>query len=122
MRAFRDEAGKAKAPVELNLARDVRGNKQGLCKYVSTKRKRSREEGPLLNEAGDLVSQGRGQGAECLLCRRLDRQGWPLGVPGLGDWGQRLEQGEQTSTSSVGGRWPGQGILKQTGNMKVHGP
>lgn len=37
-RVYRDRARKAKARMEYNLARDIRGNKKGIYKYVSSKR------------------------------------------------------------------------------------
>ena len=43
--------------MELNLARDVKDNKKGFCKYIGDKRKTRENVGPLLNEAGDLVTQ-----------------------------------------------------------------
>ncbi|KAK4807097.1 hypothetical protein QYF61_018438 [Mycteria americana] len=52
-----DEVRKAKSQMELNLARDVKGNKKGFYKYIGDKRKARENVGPLLNEAGDLVTQ-----------------------------------------------------------------
>ncbi|KAK4810492.1 hypothetical protein QYF61_004272 [Mycteria americana] len=43
--------------MELNLARDVKGNKKGFCKYIGDKRKTRENVGPLLNGTGDLVTQ-----------------------------------------------------------------
>lgn len=37
-RVYRDRARKAKARMEYNLARDIRGNKKGIYKYISSKR------------------------------------------------------------------------------------
>jgi len=48
---------KAKAHLELNLARDVKGNKKGFSKYLSVKRKTRESMGPLLSGAGALVTQ-----------------------------------------------------------------
>ncbi|KAK4806988.1 hypothetical protein QYF61_000317 [Mycteria americana] len=49
-----DGVRKAKADLELNQARDVKGNKKGFYKHI----RRNRENvGPLLNGAGDLVTQ-----------------------------------------------------------------
>ncbi|KAK4832305.1 LOW QUALITY PROTEIN: hypothetical protein QYF61_021704 [Mycteria americana] len=45
-----------KADLEFNLARDVRGNKKGLFKYINRKRKTREKVGLLLNETGDLVT------------------------------------------------------------------
>ena len=39
VRASRDEVRKAKAQMELNLARDVKGNRKGFCKYTGDKSK-----------------------------------------------------------------------------------
>jgi len=38
---------KAKALIELNLARDIKGNKKTFCRYVSDKRKTRENVGPL---------------------------------------------------------------------------
>ncbi|KFV12556.1 hypothetical protein N340_13926, partial [Tauraco erythrolophus] len=57
VRVTRDQVGKAKAPIELNLARDIEGNKKNFYRYVSDK-KRSRENvGPLRKETVDLATQ-----------------------------------------------------------------
>ncbi|KFV08322.1 hypothetical protein N340_11415, partial [Tauraco erythrolophus] len=57
VRATRDQVRKAKALIELNLARDIKGNKKNFYRYVSDK-KRSRENvGPLRKETGDLATQ-----------------------------------------------------------------
>lgn len=40
-----------------NLARNVKGNKKGFCKYTGDKTKTRENVGPLLNEMGDLVMQ-----------------------------------------------------------------
>ncbi|KFV20185.1 hypothetical protein N340_14281, partial [Tauraco erythrolophus] len=56
VRATRDQVRKAKALIELNLARDIKGNKKNFYRYVSDK-KRSRENvGPLQKETGDLAT------------------------------------------------------------------
>ncbi|GAB0208674.1 hypothetical protein GRJ2_003333100 [Grus japonensis] len=57
VQACRDEVRKAKAYQELNLERDVKGNKKDFSKYIGDKRKARENVGPLLNEAGDLVTQ-----------------------------------------------------------------
>lgn len=41
----------------MNLARDVKDNMNGLCKYAGDKTKTRENEGTQLNEAGDLVTQ-----------------------------------------------------------------
>ncbi|KAM9653655.1 uncharacterized protein ACIBXB_010484 [Morphnus guianensis] len=48
---------KAKAVIELNLARDVKDNKKSYYRYVSGKRKTRENMGPLWKEMGDLVTQ-----------------------------------------------------------------
>ncbi|GAB0205261.1 mitochondrial enolase superfamily member 1 [Grus japonensis] len=57
VRAARDHVRKAKALTELNLARDVKGNRKSFYRYVSDKRKTRENVGPLQNETGDLVTQ-----------------------------------------------------------------
>ncbi|GAB0204188.1 mitochondrial enolase superfamily member 1 [Grus japonensis] len=48
---------KAKAHLELKLARDVKDNKKGFFKYIGSKRKTRENLGPLLNEVGALVME-----------------------------------------------------------------
>lgn len=48
---------KAKANLELNLARVVKSNKNGLYKCINSKRKTEENIGPLLNGTGDLVTK-----------------------------------------------------------------
>lgn len=43
--------------MKLNLARDIKSNKQGFSKYVGNKRKTRENVGLLLNGAEDLVTQ-----------------------------------------------------------------
>ncbi|GAB0210181.1 mitochondrial enolase superfamily member 1 [Grus japonensis] len=57
VRAARDQDRKAKALIELNLARDVKDNKKSFYRYVSEKRRTRENVGPLWNEMGDLVTQ-----------------------------------------------------------------
>jgi len=57
VRACRDVTRKAKAHLELKLARDVSNNKKGFFNYISNKRKTRDNVGPLLNEAGVLVTE-----------------------------------------------------------------
>jgi len=57
VRACRDATKKAKAHLELNLARDVKDNKKGFFKYISSKQKTRDNVGPLLNEVGALVME-----------------------------------------------------------------
>jgi len=48
---------KAKAHLELNLARDVKNNKKGFFNCISSKRKTTENVGLLLNEVGVLVTE-----------------------------------------------------------------
>ncbi|GAB0208460.1 mitochondrial enolase superfamily member 1 [Grus japonensis] len=57
VRAARDQVRKTKALTELNLARDVKGNKKSFCRYVSDKKKTRKNAGPFQNETEDLVTQ-----------------------------------------------------------------
>ncbi|GAB0178252.1 hypothetical protein GRJ2_000290500 [Grus japonensis] len=57
VRAARDRVRKAKALIEINLARDVKDNKKSFYRYVSGKRRTRENMGPLQNETGDLVTQ-----------------------------------------------------------------
>ncbi|KAK4821668.1 hypothetical protein QYF61_027136 [Mycteria americana] len=56
VRAARDQVRKAKALIKLNLARDIKGNKKSLYRYVSDKGKTRQNVGPLRKETGDLVT------------------------------------------------------------------
>lgn len=47
---------KAKAQLEVKLAREVKGNKKGFYKYIGSKRKGKEHVGPLLEGAGDLMT------------------------------------------------------------------
>ncbi|KAK4810861.1 hypothetical protein QYF61_008833 [Mycteria americana] len=55
-RLCRDGVRKAKAQLELNLARNARNNKKGLYRYINQKRKVKDSIPPLMNKNGDLVS------------------------------------------------------------------
>jgi len=57
VRAARDQVRKTKALIELNLARDINGNKKSFYRYTSDKRKTRENVGPLWKETGDLVTQ-----------------------------------------------------------------
>ncbi|GAB0203144.1 mitochondrial enolase superfamily member 1 [Grus japonensis] len=57
VRAARDQVRKAKALIEISLARDIKGNKKNFYRYVSDKRRRRENVGPLRNEIGDPVTQ-----------------------------------------------------------------
>ncbi|GAB0184051.1 adenylate cyclase type 1 [Grus japonensis] len=53
----REQVRKAKALIEISLARDVKDNKKSFYRYVSDKRRTRENVGPLRNETGDLVTQ-----------------------------------------------------------------
>jgi len=57
VRAFKDAMRKAKAHLELKLASDVKDNKKGFFKYITSKWKTRDNVGLLLNEVGDLVTE-----------------------------------------------------------------
>lgn len=56
IRLWRDATRRAKAHVELNLARGVK-DKKGFITHVSNKRKPRENTGPLLNEASAVVTE-----------------------------------------------------------------
>ncbi|GAB0190611.1 mitochondrial enolase superfamily member 1 [Grus japonensis] len=55
--AMRDQVRKAKALTELNLARDIKGNKKSFYRYVSDKMRTRENVGLPRNEISDLVTQ-----------------------------------------------------------------
>ncbi|KFQ86553.1 hypothetical protein N337_12956, partial [Phoenicopterus ruber ruber] len=55
-RLCRDEVRKAKARLELNLARDTKNNKKAFYRYVNQKRKVKESIPPLKSRSGKLVS------------------------------------------------------------------
>jgi len=57
VKACRDATRKAKAHLELNLARDGEHNKKSFFKYISSKQKTRENVGPLLNEVGVMVTE-----------------------------------------------------------------
>ncbi|KGL78095.1 hypothetical protein N309_02912, partial [Tinamus guttatus] len=57
VRECRDAMRKAKARLELELVRDVRGNRKGFYKYISSKRKTRENDSLLLNGEGVLVAE-----------------------------------------------------------------
>jgi len=57
IRARRDVMRKAKAHLELNLAKEVKDNKKGFVECVNRKRKIRENVGLLLNEVGALVTE-----------------------------------------------------------------
>ncbi|KFQ47588.1 hypothetical protein N333_10656, partial [Nestor notabilis] len=56
VREARDQVRKAKAQLELNLARDVKDNRKGFCRYVANKRHTSDNVGPLQKLLGELAT------------------------------------------------------------------
>lgn len=52
-----DKIRKAKALLDLNLVRDLKGNKKGLYKHIGNKRKTGENMNPLLNRAGKLLTE-----------------------------------------------------------------
>jgi len=61
VRACRDAMRKAKAHLELKLARDIKDNKRSFFKYVGSKQRTRENVGPLLNEVGALVMKDAGK-------------------------------------------------------------
>ncbi|GAB0208754.1 mitochondrial enolase superfamily member 1 [Grus japonensis] len=57
VRAAREQVRKAKALIEISLARDVKDNNKSFYRYVSDTRRMRENVGPLWNEMGDLVTQ-----------------------------------------------------------------
>lgn len=57
VQAAKDQAWKAKAPTDLNLAKDVASKKKSFCRYAGVKRNILESMGPLQKETGDLVTQ-----------------------------------------------------------------
>jgi len=57
VRACRDATRKAKAHLKLKLERHVKNNKKGFFNYISSNWKTRDNVGPLLNEAGVLVTE-----------------------------------------------------------------
>ena len=60
VRAARDQVRKAKALTELNLARDIKGNKKSFYRYVSDKRKTRENVGPLRKVRPGYLGYGEG--------------------------------------------------------------
>ncbi|KFQ42530.1 hypothetical protein N333_10137, partial [Nestor notabilis] len=52
----RDQVRKAKAQLELNLARDVRNNRKGFCRYVANKRQGRDNVGPVRKPLGEAAT------------------------------------------------------------------
>ncbi|GAB0186661.1 mitochondrial enolase superfamily member 1 [Grus japonensis] len=57
VQATKDQVRKAKALIDLNLARDVKGNKKSFYRYISDKRKMRENVG--YNKVTALVDKGR---------------------------------------------------------------
>lgn len=51
-----DATRQAKAPLELNLVKELKDNKKGIFKYVDSKRKIRENMGPLLSETHALIT------------------------------------------------------------------
>jgi len=80
-RTCRDAMRKAKAHMELNLARDIKSHNKGFFNYISSKQKTKDNVGPLLNEVNVLVTED-AEKAELLLCFSRQYQVWASGIPG----------------------------------------
>ena len=57
VRVCREVTRKAKASLELNLARRVKDNRRGFFKYTANKTNTRGNVGPLMNEVGALVTE-----------------------------------------------------------------
>ncbi|GAB0189774.1 mitochondrial enolase superfamily member 1 [Grus japonensis] len=57
VRAAREQVRKAKALIEISLARDVKDNKKSFYRYISDKRRTRENVGPLRNETGDHITR-----------------------------------------------------------------
>ncbi|GAB0182184.1 mitochondrial enolase superfamily member 1 [Grus japonensis] len=57
VRAAREQVKKAKALIEISLAREVKDNKKSFYRCVNEKRRMRENVGPLRNEMDDLVTQ-----------------------------------------------------------------
>lgn len=77
----------------MDLARDVKDNKNGFCTYIGNKRKTKENVGPLLNETDDTVTQYMPQSS-------LPRPGFRNS--GSKNKGERLDQGRCGRVSSQG--------------------
>jgi len=119
VRACRDATRKAKAHLEMRLAKEIKDNKKGFFKYVNSKRKTRDNVGPLLNEGGVLV-MGDAEKAEILnaffasvfASRTLPRDSSPLAI------GQRVWEMEG---SPPGGHESGLGASEWAQSTQIHG-
>jgi len=66
--ACSDVTRNAKVHLELKVARDVKDNKKGFCKYITNKRKTRENVGLLLNWCPGDRGCREGRATECLLC------------------------------------------------------
>ncbi|KFQ11448.1 hypothetical protein N330_00764, partial [Leptosomus discolor] len=57
VQVVKNQVRKAKALIELNLARDIKANKKNFYRYTGDKRRTRENVGPLQKETGDLVTQ-----------------------------------------------------------------
>lgn len=62
---------KAKAHLELNMIWDVKENKKGCYKYLSSKKKTRKNVGPLINRVGALVTKDKRKAELLSLLLRL---------------------------------------------------
>ncbi|KAK4807047.1 hypothetical protein QYF61_018388 [Mycteria americana] len=92
----RDGIRKAKAWLELNLARDAKYNKKGFYRYVSQKRKAKESVPPLMNTTGKLVTMDE-EKAEVLnnffasvFTGNLSSHTSRVDGPQDGDWGSKV--------------------------------
>jgi len=95
VRACREAMRKAKAHLELNLARDVKDNKKGFFKYISSKRKTRDNVGLLLNEVGALASEDteKMELLNAFFASVFTAQAGPSGKPVTGSKKESLEKG-----------------------------
>lgn len=83
---------KAKAPLELNLAKDIKKNKKGFFKYMNNKRKAKDNVGLLPNGRDTLVTEN-AEKAELLNAAFALGQDQPSGISDLGDQGRGVLKG-----------------------------
>lgn len=72
VRISRNETRKAKAHLQLNVAKDVQDNKKGFLKYINNRKNQKDNVGPLVH-GGDPGNRGCREGRliKCLLCINL---------------------------------------------------
>ena len=114
VRACRDATRKAKAHLELKLARDVK-NKKGFFNSISSKRKARDNVGPLLDEAGVLVTED-AEKAELL-------NGFSASVFSAKAGPQESQALEVREEAHREDDFPlVKGSLKRSGHPQIHGP